>query len=764
MRLLAVLAVVASAPAIVASTPLTSGAHAAVVNSISVRGNQRVDSETIISYITIKPGRNYSSFDADESIQNLFSTGLFADVRITRSVRVLIVEVEENPTINLVLFEGNDKVRDEMLQGIIQSQSLGIYSQAKVDSDIERIREAVRRSGRASAQVTARIDQLDNNRVNVIFQINEGGRTKIAQINFIGNNAFSDGRLEDIISHNESNFLSWLKRDDVYDPDRLRADEGRLRTFYYNRGYADFQVISSVGDFDATNNTYTITITVDEGDLYTFGSVEIDNALAAVDAEALQDELEIAPGDTYSARKVEKSLIAMTQAIARSGYSFSEVTPRGDRDYDNRTINITFFIDEGPRVYIERIDVFGNDRSRDYVIRREFDVSEGDAYNKVLVNQGKARLERLGFFESVNVTTRQGSTPDRVVIVVQVRDKATGEFAIGGGYSSNGGAIAEISMTEKNFLGRGQSLKISGGLGEDARKYELSFTEPYFLGHRIAAGFDLSQITADSNDDTGYSSETTLGRIRASAPITDYLRLGVNYTLKHEDVTNNTVSASVAINNSVARSPFLTSSLGYSLTYSSLDNFRTPREGLYGKLTQDVAGIGGDGQYLRTTARGVGYYLLSEDADIVLMGAVAGGHIVNFSDNPLRVTEHFFQGGESIRGFDTRGIGPRENGLAVGGLTYYNATAEVKFPLPLISRSYGISAAFFAEAGTLYDNDYKSFPGTMIQDSDGIRASVGASIIWESPFGPLRGDFSHVLLKESFDETQFFRFGVSSSF
>lgn len=762
MRILAVLAVVASAPALIASSPLTSGAYAAVVNSINVRGNQRVDAETIRSYVTIKPGRNYSTFDTDESLQNLFATGLFADVRITRSGSVLLVQVEENPTINLVLFEGNDKVRDEQLQGIVQSQSLGIFSQAKVDSDIERIREAVRRSGRASSQVTARIDQLENNRVNVVYQINEGGRTKIAEINFIGNNAYGDNRLEEIISHNESNFLSWLKRDDVYDPDRLRADEGRLRTFYYNRGYADFQVISSVGEYNAADNTYTITITVDEGDLYRFGSVEIDNALTAVDAEALRSELEIEPGDIYSARNVEKSLVAMTNAIARSGYSFSEVTPRGDRDFDNRTINITFFIDEGPRVYIERIDVTGNDRTRDYVIRREFDVSEGDAYNKVLVNQGKSRLERLGFFDAVAVTTRQGSSPDRIVIVVQVKDKATGEFAIGGGYSSNGGAIAEISMTEKNFLGRGQYLKISGGMGEDARKYELSFTEPYFLGHRIAAGFDVSRTTSESNGDADYSSEITLGRIRATAPISDNLRLGINYTIKHEELSNSNGSSSLAIADSISRSPYLTSSLGYSLTYSDLDSFRTPREGIYAKLEQDVAGVGGDGQYLRTTGRAVGYYLLSEDADIVLMGALGGGHIANFSDETLRVTDHFFQGGETIRGFGTRGIGPREDGHAVGGTIYYNATAEVKFPLPLLPRSYGISGAFFLDAGTLYENDYSST--FAMNDTDGIRASVGASIIWESPFGPLRGDFSHVLMKEDYDEEQFFRFGVSSSF
>lgn len=760
LRIFAVLLMVASAPAFVASSPITGGAHAAVVSAIDVRGNQRVDAETIRSYVTIKPGRSFNSFDTDESVQNLFSTGLFADVRITQRGRRLLVQVEENPTINLVLFEGNDKVRDEQLRGVVQSKSLGIFSQSKVDSDIERIREAVRRSGRASADVTARIDQLDNNRVNVVYQINEGGRTKITSIDFIGNNAFSDNRLMEVISHNESNFLSWLKRDDIYDPDRLTADEGRLRTFYFNRGYADFQVISSVGEFDPASNTYSITITVDEGDLYRFGAVEIDNALTVVDAAALRDELEVTPGDIYSARDVERSLIAITNAISRSGYAFSEVTPRGERNFDNRTIDITFFIDEGPRVYIERIDVLGNDRTREYVIRREFDVSEGDAYNKVLVDQGKSRLDRLGFFDSVRISTRQGSSPDRVVVIVQVRDKSTGEFAIGGGYSSNGGPIAEISLTEKNFLGRGQYLKISTGIGESARKYELSFTEPYFLGHRIAAGFDLSSQETKSNSDASYASDTLFGRLRASGPVTENLRLGVNYTLKQEDVTS--TSTSIALQDAVRRSPFLTSSVGYNLTYTDLDSLRSPREGVYANFTQDFAGVGGDAQYIRSTARAVGYYLLSEDADIVLMGAVGAGYIHQWGSDRLRVTDHFFQGGETIRGFGNRGIGPREGTEAIGGTTYYNATAEVKFPFFFLPRSYGVSAALFADVGTLHDNDFSS--STTVQDSTNLRASVGASIIWDSPFGPLRADFAHAVLKENFDETQVFRFGISSSF
>ncbi len=780
-RAVAVFAMAVMIPATVATitnTSIATQAEAAVVRSISVRGNQRVDAETIRSYLTITPGASFTSFDTDESLRQLFATGLFSDVRIAQRGSTLVVEVEENPVVNLVRFIGNDKVKDEQLQSIVQLQSLSIFSQEKLDSDVERVREAVRRSGRSAAQVTANVEQLENNRVNIVFNINEGGRTKIAEINFVGNNAFGDRRLTEVISHNESNFLSWLKRDDIYDADRLRADEERLRRFYFNRGYADFRSISAVADLNVESNSYTITFTVDEGERYRFGEVAIDNALTVVDDSILQDSLEIASGDVYSARKIEKTLVAMTEAIAASGYPFAEVTPRGDRDFDNRTVNITFFIDEGPRTYIERIEVVGNTRSRGYVIRREFDVAEGDAYNRVLVNRAKRRLDALGFFETVRITTRPGSAPDRVIVVVTVKDKPTGEFAFGGGFSSTNGAVGEISIEEKNFLGRGQYLKISGGFGEDTQKYELSFTEPYFLGQRIAAGFDISRETNEPDSDDGVliSSEVTIGRLRAQAPITDYFSATVNYTYKHEEFNNNSGAIISAVSQqAIDESPYTTSSLGYGFIYADIDNFSNPREGIYATFNQDFAGVGGDAAFVKTTAKATAYYLASEDADIVLVGSIAAGNVTGYGSDTLRLTDNFFQGGETIRGFKTRGFGPRDlsTNESLGGDTYFNATAEVQFPLPLVSRSFGLRGAVFADAGTLYGNDFNgALTGTPAQQAatlasfndQQIRASVGASIIWESPFGPLRMDFSHVLAKADYDRTEFFRFGVRTKF
>ena len=766
-----------AAPVIVGGAILvvnTAISDAAVVRSVSVSGNQRVDADTIRSYVSIKPGKSFSSFDIDESLKQLFSTGLFSDVQVFQSGRTLIVKVSENPTINEVIFAGNKRLKDDKLNAIVQLSGRSIYTDDKLQSDVQRIREAYRRTGRNAASVDGRVVSLDNNRANVVFDIVEGDRTKITDISFVGNNAYSDRRLTDILSINESNLLSWLRKDDIYDPDRMRADEEKLRRFYYNHGYADFRIISTVADLDEAANKYTITVTVEEGDRYTFGDVVIENALPNVDTEALYRELKSKSGNVYSAKSIEKTLVGLTGKIAGDGNAFAEVSPRGDRNFQDRTISLVYYVDEGPRVYIESIQIRGNTRTRDYVIRREFDVSEGDAYNKVLVQRAKQRLVRLGFFKNVNITTGPGSSPDRIVVYVDVIDNPTGEFSIGGGYSTDSGAIAEISFSEKNFLGRGQFIRVSGGLGADDQKYELSFTEPYFLGRRIAAGFDLSRITTTASDDVLYDKETSAAKIRAAAPLTDNLSILVAYEYKNETFKTSLAlaSLSLATQQVVSVGEWNTSALSYTLTYNTIDNLKSPHEGIYATLTQEFAGLAGDAQYLSTVAKASGYYTLSDEQDLVGLLAVGAGHVLGL-DQDLRIVDNFFQGGETIRGFSRYGIGPRDldTNEPLGGTTYINATAEVQFPLPILSRSFGLRGAIFAEGGTLYGNEYSGgFTGANGAGSQAtlndvaFRASVGASVIWDSPFGPLRVDLSHALLKETYDRTEMFRFGISTKF
>ena len=499
-----------------------SVAEAAVVRNVEVRGNQRVDDETIRNAVAVSPGQDFSSDDIDEAVKRLFATGLFSDVRINQSGSTLIVEVSELQVVNNVLFQGNKKIKDAQLAQSVQLQPRSAFSRPTMELDAEAIRQAYARIGREDAQVTTQVIDLGENRVNVVYEINEGGRTKIAAINFNGNNAFSDRRLAGIISTKQSNFMSFVFRDDIYDEDRLKADEEALRRFYFNRGYADFQVVSATGEMDEASNEYTINITLEEGERYTFGDISVDSTIAEIDAASLQSVLETHTGDVYSAKEVEDLIIALTELVAGRGYAFAQVTPRGDRNFENRTISVVYTIDQGTRAYVERLEIRGNNRTRDYVIRREFDVAEGDAFNQVLIQRAKRRLENTGYFEKVEISTAPGSEADQVVLIVDVVEKSTGEFSIGAGYSTGGdtsGPSIEGSITERNFLGRGQYIRISAGGGENARDFNLSFTEPYFLGQRISAGFDISHQTRRYDE---YESETTSGSVRFGLPITEF--------------------------------------------------------------------------------------------------------------------------------------------------------------------------------------------------------------------------------------------------
>jgi outer membrane protein insertion porin family len=513
----------------------TSAAEAAVVSRVEVSGNQRVDAETIRNYITIKPGKAFSSSDIDAAVKALFGTGLFSDVQINQVGSTLVVKVAEYKVVNQVLFQGNKKLKDNALEAAVQLKPRGTFSQTTLDADVESVKAAYRRIGRDDAGVAAEVVDLGDNRVNVVFKITEGDRTQIAAINFVGNSAYSSRRLSDVINTKRSTWLSFVLRDDVYDDDKLRADEELLRRFYYNHGYADFQVVSAVGELDNATNKYTVTITVQEGERYTFGDISVESTIPEVDSKSLESVVETHKGDVYNAKDVEDSIIALTERVAGSGYAFAQVTPRGDRNFENHTISVVYTVDQGTKAYIERIEIRGNDRTRDYVIRREFDVSEGDAFNQVLVQRAKKRLEALNYFEKVDISTVPGSQPDQVVLVVDVVEKSTGEFSVGAGYSTGGdtaGPSVEGSITERNFLGRGQFIKLSAGGGKNSRDYSLSFTEPYFLGRRIAAGFDIFQSTREYKNN--YNSETTGATVRFGLPITDNISTQLAYNISRE--------------------------------------------------------------------------------------------------------------------------------------------------------------------------------------------------------------------------------------
>jgi outer membrane protein insertion porin family len=764
-----------------------SPAEAAVVSRVVVEGNQRVDAETIQAYLLVQPGQNFSAQDVDESLKALFETGLFADVQINQSGGALVVRVVENPIINEIAFEGNRKFKDEQLSTVLQSKPRDVFTRAKVQNDVQRILEIYRRSGRYQASVTPQTIELPNNRVNLVFEIADGPNTGVSGIIFIGNQAYGDQRLRTVINTRQSGLLGFLRSTDIYDPDRLASDEEKLRSYYLDRGYADFQVISSVADLDRERNAFFITFTVEEGPQYRFGQIFVDSSIPGVDTAVLDGLVTTDAGDVFSSAEVDESLEILTLQLAGSGYPFAQVRPRLDRDPTSLTIGVTYVIDEGARTYVERIDVRGNARTRDYVIRREFDIAEGDAFNRVLVDRAERRLKNLGYFTEVRIATEPGSAPDRVVVVVDVVEQPTGELSFGAGYSTGDGIVGDISLTERNFLGRGYNVRVAVGGGESTRNYEFGFTDPYFLGRRISAGFNVFRREFDESDFRSYEYDATGGGLTFGFPITEDFTVQLGYQLEYKEIAVDNFedrcdygqpdpdpddgidhlanNVSRAICEAADEGDTLTSSVLYSLIYDTLDSRRDPRDGALVRFTQEFAGVGGDVSFLRTTGTGSYYHELLPDRDLIGFVKLQGGHIMGIGED-VRLLDSFFKGGETIRGFKGSGFGPRdlETGDALGGTTFVAGTAEVQFPLPGIPPEIGLKGAFFADAGTLFGTDFEDTDDTDVADEASIRSSVGGSILWASPIGPLRADFAHVISKEDYDEEQFFRIGGGARF
>ena len=776
-----------------------SAAQAQTIQEVAVEGNRRVDAETVRRHVTLQPGQSYSPFEANESLNALFATGLFADVRLDMRGNRLIVTVEENPIINVVSFEGNSEINDRTLRQTIQSEPRGVLTRATVENDVARILQSYRRTGRFNARVEPRIIDLDENRVNLVFEISEGSKTSVQRINFVGNEAFSDRNLRDVITTTERNWLSWLKTSDIYDPERMEADQELLRRYYLRYGYADFRVVSASADFDRERNGFFITFTVEEGPQYRVGSVDVESYVPDIDPESLRRLVRTNPGDIYNAEEVDNTLEEMTFELASRGYAFARVRPRGDRDFETNTVSLTYVVEEGPRVYVERINIRGNTRTLDSVIRREFDFAEGDAYNQVMVDRAQRRLEALRYFASVDITRERGSAPDQVVLNVEVEEEPTGEVSLGGGYSTSDGWLVDVSVTERNLLGRGHILRVGASYGQRTRSANFSFTEPYFLGRRLRAGVDLFYSETDYRDTSwsSYRSERVGGGVRLGFDLTENLSMNTRYQLYQTeidadfDAMEENIPGFIppAIPIQAAMGKRLYSVGGYDLIYSTIDSYTRPSEGVYLKFSQDVAGLGGDVNFVRSEAEG--RYYNEVIPDLIGMLQVRGGHIQGWGGQDVLVTDSFMQGGETIRGFAPSGYGPRDLSPgtrqdALGGKTYAAATAELQFPLPLIPEDFGFSGAVFADAGVLFNVGETGNPevgflpeciattgrqgvapdgdDSCYVDDTEPRASVGVSVLWDSPFGPLRADVGYAVLKEDYDDTQVLRFGTSRQF
>ncbi|MEQ8967195.1 MAG: outer membrane protein assembly factor BamA [Azospirillaceae bacterium] len=729
------------------------------IADIAVEGVQRIEPATVRSYLTVRAGDPFDPQALDDSLKSLFRTGLFQDVVLRRDGDTLVVDVVENPIINRIAFEGNRRIDDEQLSDEVQLRPRVVYTRTRVQNDVQRLLEVYRRSGRFAATIEPKIIELDQNRVDLVFEIDEGPLTEVQRISFVGNRAFSDGTLRGQIRTTESRFWRIFSTEDTYDPDRLEFDRELLRRFYFAEGYADFRVVSAVAELTPDRDAFFITFTIDEGERYRFGEIDLRTSLPDLDPAVLESAIASEEGDWYSSEDVEETVDNLTEAVGNLQYAFVEVRPRVTRNRTDRLINVTYEIDEGPRVFVERIDITGNLRTEDRVIRREFELVEGDPFSTARLRQSERNVRDLGFFSRVDVETLPGSTPDQTVIRADVEEQSTGELSFGAGFSTSEGPLGDISLRERNLLGRGQDLSLSTTISGRTQEIDLSFTEPYFLGRDLSAGFDAFRITRDNQDESSFD-EFTLGfGLRLGYPLGKHLRQTLGYRLSQRRVEDIDEDASRFIQEQEGET--LTSLVSQQLTYNRLDSRIEPTEGFILRLGNEVAGLGGDVHYASVTAGGSIYFTVLED--VVLSFSADGGYIVGLGED-VRINDRFFVGGSNLRGFERAGIGPRdENGDSLGGNRYAVGSVEVSFPLGL-PEELGLKGRAFSDVGTLGSVDITPGPGEEINDTDSLRASVGVGLSWASPFGPVRMDLAYPVLEEDFDKTEAFRFSFGTRF
>ncbi|WP_332768051.1 outer membrane protein assembly factor BamA [Phenylobacterium sp.] len=758
-----------------------------VVQRIIVRGNERIEQSTVLSYLPVQPGETLDPAKADLALKALFRTDLFADVKVELQGSDMIVTVVENPIINKVVFEGNSGLKEEKLRDEVTVRPRGIFTRAKVQQDVQRIVELYRRSGRISATVTPKIVELPQKRVDLIFEIDEGPKSGVLRVNFLGNKEFSDNDLRDVVVTEQTSWFKFFSSNANYDPDRLEYDKEQLRKHYRNRGFYDFRVISAIAELAPDKNGFAITYTLEEGVEYRFGKITVETELQKLDKNVLQQLVPIRSGETYQDERIEQATDALTFAAGAAGFAAVDVRPRYTANKDTNTVDVVFQVREGPRVYVERIDVTGNTRTLDYVIRRELNLVEGDAYNRALVDRSKNNIRALGFFKEVDIEEVPGSAPDRTGLQVKVEEQPTGELSFSAGYSSVDQLVLDLGITERNFRGRGQSVRARVSVGSLRQQIDFGFTEPRFLGRDLGAGFDLYAYRLDYSEFSAYETNTIGSNIRFGFPLTVASRMSTRYTLRSDevDIDSSLCTAQVvSLSLCAQRGKFITSLVGYTYLYDRRNDPINPTRGYRFDVSQDFAGVGGDVNYIRTEATGGWWHGFNKDFILSVSGSA--GFIAGFSGDTIRINDRFYKGGNNFRGFETAGIGPRDTNFsrsdALGGRAYAIGTVELAIPTGL-PEQYGIKAGLFADFGTLglLDDADKNYqpgainpitnlpypPGTRdpaIVDDLSLRASAGLSVHWRSPMGPIRFDFSQVLAKENYDKTETFRFSTSTRF
>ncbi|MAE51933.1 MAG: outer membrane protein assembly factor BamA [Micavibrio sp.] len=728
------------------------------IQQIEVSGAERIDPTTVMSYLDLKVGEELNRQSLDRALKSLFSTGLFADVTIDQRGSTIIVNVVENPIINQIAFEGNDKLDDEELQPEIQLRPRQVFTRTKVQADVSRLYQIYRRNGRFSANIDPKIIRLDQNRVNLVFEIDEGPVTKIKSIRFVGNKRFDDDRLRSEISTKETTWYRFITADDRYDPDRLSYDQELLRRFYLAQGYADFELVSAIAELSSDRDHFFITFTLNEGKRYRVGKIDIASRIRDFDSSVLQETIKIESGDWYNADRVQESVDAMTDKLGDLQYAFVNVRPNVNRNRQDATIDLTFEISESPRVFVERINVNGNVRTLDKVVRREMLLVEGDPFNKSKLSRSEQRIRNLDFFETVNMNAKPGSAPDKTVVDVDVAEKSTGELSVGAGFSTSDGPLADVRIRERNLMGKGQDLLLSTTLAGERTQFDLSFTEPYFLNRDVSAGFDLFHVTRDLQSESSFDQRRTGGALRIGYPWSERWRQTVRFRGERNTIENVDGNASRFIRDQEGERDTL--ALSQRLTYDNRDSILFPTEGWYLWLDTEVTGFGGDSQYVSGKTGASFYYPVMDQVVLNLLGEV--GAVEGYNDKTVAINERYYLGDSTLRGFDQAGVGPRDTSTddALGGNRFYRGTAELSFPIGL-PEELGVQGHAFGDAGSLYEVEVSD---PSVVDENVIRASLGLGLSWRSPFGPVRVDFAVPVAKEDYDEEKNFRFNFGTRF
>lgn len=740
---------------------MVAPAQAPVIEEIEVTGAQRLEEDTVISYLNLGKGDTATTEAMDKSLKALFATGLFSDIKLRMDGHTLVVDIKENPVVNKITYEGNDAISKEDLEKEVQLKPRLVYTLPRLQKDVNRILEVYRRSGRFGALVEPKVVKLEQNRVDIIFDITEGKRTGVRLIKFIGNSHYQDSELRNVVDTRESAWWRFFSTSDFYDPDRMNYDRDLLRRFYLNEGYVDFRVVSAVAELTPDRDDFFLTFTIDEGERYKFGKINIVSDIKGLNTDALKQYLLSKTGEWYGAGTVEKTITKLTTALGDMQYAFVDISPNIEKHKENLTVDLTYHIKEGQRVFIDRIDISGNQRTLDKVIRREMQLADGDPFSTSKMRRSEQRIKDLGFFDEVKVTPVDGAQPDRANLNVDVKEKSTGEISFGAGFSSTDGPLGDFSIRERNFLGRGQDVRLGATLSGVTKQFDFSFNEPYFLERDLNAGFDVFHVRNDNQSLSSYDEVKTGTTFRIGYPFSERLRQLVSYTIQSDTIENvNDTSRYIRDQEGTT----VTSMVGQELTYDTRDSKLDPKAGFVTRLSTDVAGAGGDTDFFRIKIGGTQFYELADD--YILSATAETGFIWGLGQD-VRINNRYFLGGDRLRGFEYAGLGPRDltGGVddALGGNRYTRGSIELTVPTPLPSE-LGFKGHIFTDAGTLGHNDEKPLPGEIFKNDESLRASAGVGVTWQSPFGPVRLDFAEAFLKKSYDKMQHIHFSFGTRF